>query len=43
LQGLSCFLRSEVLLGHVIRQELVSMVPAAFLKVSSHTGLLCLL
>ena len=29
LQGLSCFLRSEVLLGYVIRQELVSMVPAA--------------
>lgn len=36
LQGLSSFLRSEVLLGHVIRQELVSMVPATLLKVSSH-------
>ena len=40
LQGLSCFLRSEVLLGHVIRQELVSMVPAALLKVSSHHTIL---
>lgn len=40
LQGLSSFLRSEVLLGHVIRQELVSMVPAALLKVSSHHTIL---
>jgi len=40
LEGLSTFLRNEVLLGHVIRQELVSMVPAAFLKVSSHHTIL---
>jgi len=36
LQPLSSFLRTECALGNIVRQELVSMIPAILLDVKSH-------